>query len=322
MNGRDPAVGGLREVAGPSAPDPSLVVTLAGITFPTPVLAAPGPLEFGRQVRAVYDLRAFGGIVTKSVTLEPRPGHPGPDVVETAAGWLNAIGLRNPGVAGFITHDLPFLRTLERPIIVSIAGHRLADFVAVAELLGEEAGVAGLEINVSCPNVEDGLHFGVDPARTRALVAAVRARTALPVFVKLSPNVTDIVAIAQAAADAGADGLALINTLQGIAVDARTRRMRLGAGVGGLSGPAIKPVALRMVWEVAHRVALPIVGMGGIQTAEDAVEFLLCGAQAVAVASGVLHNARIAEEITQGLAAFLRDEGLASVTDLVGRLAR
>jgi dihydroorotate dehydrogenase (NAD+) catalytic subunit len=322
MNGRDPALGGLRQISQPSAPDRSLVATIAGITFPTPVLAAPGPLEFGRQVRAVFDLRAFGGIVTKSVTLEPRSGHPGPDVVETTAGWLNAIGLRNPGIAGFITHDLPFLRTLGRPIIVSIAGHRLADFVTVAELLSEEAGVAGLEINVSCPNVEDGLHFGTDPSRTRALVGAVRASTALPVFVKLSPNVTDIVAIAQAAAEAGADGLALINTLQGIAVDARTRRMRLGAGVGGLSGPAIKPVALRMVWEVARRVELPVVGMGGILTAEDVVEFLLCGAHAVAVASGVLHNAHVAEDITHGLAAFLREEGLSSVADLVGKLAR
>jgi len=294
---------------------------LAGIAFPTPVLAAPGPLEFGRQVRAVYDLRTFGGIVTKSVTLEPRPGHPGPDVVETAAGWLNAIGLRNPGVAGFILHDLPFLRTLERPIIVSIAGHRTEDFVAVAEVLSAEVGVAGLEINVSCPNVDDGLLFGTDPRRARALVAAVRARTALPMFVKLSPNVTDIVTIARAAADAGADGLALINTLQGIAVDARTRRMRLGAGVGGLSGPAVKPVALRMVWEVARRVALPIVGMGGIATAEDAVEFLLCGAHAVAVASSVLHNPRAAQDITEGLVRFLREKGLASVNDLVGKLA-
>ena len=301
--------------------DLALSVTLAGITFPTPILSAPGPLEFGRQVQAVYDLRAFGGLVTKSVTLEPRPGHPAPDVVETAAGWLNAIGLRNPGLAGFIMHDLPFLRTLGRPIIVSIAGHRAEDFVTVTEVLSEETGIAALEINVSCPNVDDGLLFGTDPRRTQALVTQVRARTALPLFVKLSPNVTDIVAIARAAADAGADGLALINTLQGIAVDARTRRMRLGAGVGGLSGPAIKPVALRMVWEVARGVALPIIGMGGIDTAEDAVEFLLCGAHAVAVASGVLSNPRAAEDITEGLTRFLKEEGLRSVTDLVGKLA-
>ncbi len=305
-----------------SSPSPSLSVILAGITLPTPVLAAPGPLEFGRQVQAIYDLRAFGGFVTKSVTLEPRTGHPGPDVVESAAGWLNAIGLRNPGVAGFIMYDLPFLRTLARPIIVSIAGHRLEDYATVTEVLSDEAGVAGLEINVSCPNVDDGLFFGTDPGRTHALVAAVRKRTSLPVFVKLSPNVTDIVPIARAAADGGADGLALINTLQGLAVDARTRRPRLGAGIGGLSGPAIKPVALRMVWEVAQEVRLPIIGMGGIATAEDAVEFLLCGADAIAVASGVLRNPQVAEEITEGLRTYLATEGLRSVSDLVGGLAQ
>lgn len=320
MTRGDPGPGTLQNTAQRSAPGPSLSVALAGIDFPTPVLAAPGPLEFGRQVQAVYDLRAFGGIVTKSVTLEPRRGHAGPDVVETAAGWLNAIGLRNPGVAGFIMHDLPFLRTLGRPIIVSIAGHRVEDYAQMAEVLSDEAGVAGLEINVSCPNVEDGLLFGTDPVRTRALVEAVRARTALPLFAKLSPNVTDIGAIASAAADGGADGLALINTLQGLAVDPHTRRPRLGAGIGGLSGPAIKPVALRMVWEVAQRVSLPIIGMGGIAGVDDALEFLLCGADAVAVASGVLRNPRIAEEITEGLRARLEAESLTSVTDLVGRL--
>ena len=320
MSGRDPGPGTLQDTMQRSAPGSSLSVALAGIHFPTPVLAAPGPLEFGRQVQAVYDLRAFGGIVTKSVTLEPRPGHPGPDVVDVASGWLNAIGLRNPGVAGFIMHDLPFLRTLERPIIVSIAGHRIEDYGEAAEVLSDEAGIAGLEINVSCPNVDDGLLFGTDTQRTRGLVEAVRVRTALPLFVKLSPNVTDIGAIARAAAAGGADGIALINTLQGLAVDPQTRRPRLGAGIGGLSGPAIKPVALRMVWEVAQQVDLPIIGIGGITTADDALEFLLCGADAVAVASGVISNPRIAEEITEGLSAYLAAQGLKSVAELVGRL--
>lgn len=320
MSGRDPGPSTLHDTLQRSAPGSSLSVTLAGIQFPTPVLAAPGPLEFGRQVQAVYDLRAFGGIVTKSVTLEPRSGHPGPDVLDVASGWLNAIGLRNPGVAGFIMHDLPFLRTLERPIIVSIAGHRLDEYAEAAEVLSDEAGIAGLEINVSCPNVDDGLLFGTDAKRTRALVEAVRARTVLPLFVKLSPNVTDIGVIARGAADGGADGLALINTLQGLAVDVLTRRPHLGAGIGGLSGPAIKPVALRMVWEVAQQVDLPIIGMGGIATADDAIEFLLCGADAVAVASGVISNPRIAEEITEGLRAYLADRGLLSVADLVGKL--
>lgn len=299
---------------------PSLGVTLAGIDFSTPVLAAPGPLEFGRQVQATYDLRTFGGIVTKSVTLEPREGHPGPQTVEVTAGWLNAVGLRNPGVASFIARDLPFLRTLSRPVIVSIAGGHADEYVALAELLSGEDGVAALELNVSCPNVADGLHFGTDPSRTRALVDAVRGRTPLPLFVKLTPNVTDIGVIARAAADGGADGLALINTLNALSVDARKRRARLGAGFGGLSGPAVKPVALRMVWEVAQAVRLPIIGMGGIANWEDAVEFLLCGAHAVAVASALIDNPRAAEEITEGLAAYMAESAIERATDLVGAL--
>ncbi|MDR7419955.1 MAG: dihydroorotate dehydrogenase [Armatimonadota bacterium] len=303
-----------------SSVTPALDVTLAGITFPTPVLSAPGPLEFGRQVQAAYDLRAFGGFITKSVTLEPREGHPGPHTIDVRGGWMNAVGLRNPGVAAFIARDLPFLRTLGRPIIVSVAGHRADEFATVAEVLSSEPGVAGLEVNVSCPNVEDGLHFGTDPRRTRDLVTRVRTATPLPLFVKLSPNVSDITTIATAAADAGADGLSLINTLRGLAVDARTRRGRLGAGMGGLSGAAIKPVALRMVWEVAQRVRLPIIGMGGIATAEDAVEFLLCGAHAIAIATAVIDNPNAAVEITEGLRAYCAEHGIERVADLVGAL--
>ncbi len=297
-----------------------LEVTLAGITFPTPVLAAPGPLEFGRQVQAVYDLRTFGGLITKSVTLEPREGNAAPHTVPSAGGWVNSVGLRNPGVAGFIARDLPFLRTLGRPILVSIAGGRIDEYAELAEVLSQEVGIAGLEVNISCPNTDDGLEFGTDPARARSLVAAVRARTPLPLFVKLSPNVTDVTTIADAAAESGADGLSLINTLAALTVDMRTRRGRLGTGIGGLSGPAIKPVALRMVWEVAQRVRLPIIGMGGIATAEDAVEFLLCGAHAVAIAAAVIDNPRAAEEITEGLRSHLEAEGIARVSELTGAL--
>ncbi len=320
MSSADAAAGSVRARSPRRISAPALDVTLAGITFPTPVLAAPGPLEFGRQVQAAYDLRAFGGIITKSVTLEPREGNPVPHTIPSAAGWLNSVGLRNPGVAGFIARDLPFLRTLDRPIIISIAGGRIADYAEVAGLLGDEPGIAGLEINVSCPNTDDGLEFGTDPTITGALVAAVRARTRLPLFVKLSPNVTDITLIARAAADAGADGLSLINTLAALAIDISTRRGRLGTGIGGLSGPAIKPVALRMVWEVAQRVRLPIIGTGGIATAEDAVEFLLCGAHAVAIAAAVIDNPRAAEEMTEGLRAYLATEGIARAADLTGTL--
>ncbi len=320
MRHSEAATGSRRERSPHPLPGAALEVTLAGITFPTPVLAAPGPLEFGRQVQAVHDLRAFGGIITKSVTLEPRDGNPAPHTVPSASGWVNSVGLRNPGVAGFIARDLPFLRTLGRPILVSIAAGRITDYAELAEVLAEEPGIAGLEVNISCPNTDDGLEFGTDAGRTGALVAAVRARTGLPLVVKLSPNVTDIAAIADAAARAGADGLSLINTLAALTIDIRTRRGRLGTGIGGLSGPAIKPVALRMVWDVAQRVRLPVIGMGGIATAEDAVEFLLCGAHAVAIAAAVIDRPRAAEEITDGLRAYLAAEGIAHVSELTGAL--
>ncbi len=320
MRHGEAATGSQRERSPYLSSGAPLEVTLAGITFPTPVLAAPGPLEFGRQVQAVYDLRAFGGLITKSVTLEPREGNPAPHTVPSAGGWVNSVGLRNPGVAGFIARDLPFLRTLGRPILVSIAGGRITEYAELAEVLSEEVGIAGLEVNISCPNTGDDLEFGTDPARTGSLVAAVRARTRLPLFVKLSPNVTDITVIADAAAESGADGLSLVNTLAALTVDMRTRRGRLGTGIGGLSGPAIKPVALRMVWEVAQRVRLPIIGMGGIATAEDAVEFLLCGAHAVAIAAACIDNPRVAEEITEGLRSHLAAEGIARVSELTGAL--
>ncbi len=320
MSHSEAATGSRRERSPRPSSGAALEVTLAGITFPTPVLAAPGPLEFGRQVQAVHDLRAFGGIITKSVTLEPRDGNPAPHTVPSAGGWVNSVGLRNPGVAGFIARDLPFLRTLGRPILVSIAAGQIADYAELAELLTEEPDIAGLEVNISCPNTDDGLEFGTDAARTGALVAAVRARTRLPLFVKLSPNVTDITTIANAAAEAGADGLSLINALAALTIDVQTRRGRLGTGTGGLSGPAIKPVALRMVWEVAQRVRLPIIGMGGIATAEDAVEFLLCGAHAVAIAAAVIDKPRAAEEITEGLRAHLAAEGIGRVSELTGAL--
>jgi len=300
--------------------DPDLRVEMCGISFPHPVLSASGPLGHGREVAQVYDLASFGGFVTKSITLEARDGNPRPHWVETDAGWINSVGLRNPGLAGFLTKELPFLRTLGIPIIASIAGHSTEEYVSLAEWLSDADGVAAIEVNASCPNVADGMTFSTDPLPMGALVRAVRAAARRPLFVKLSPNVTDVVAIARAAAGEGADALTLINTLQGLAIDARTRRPRLGGGTGGLSGPAIRPVAVRMVWDVSRQVRLPIIGCGGIATAEHAAEFFLAGATLVAVGSAGLSDSGVIPRVADGLRTLLRELGMRSIRDLVGAL--
>jgi dihydroorotate dehydrogenase (NAD+) catalytic subunit len=304
----------------PTAVAPSLAVEVAGIRFPNPVLSAPGPLGFGHEAQNVVDLRAFGGFVTKTVTIEPREGNPLPHMAQTEAGWLNSLGLPNDGAAAFVTRDLPFLRTLGIPIIVSVAGHSIEEFGTLVELIGGENDVAGVELNLSCPNVDDGLIFGTDPSLTGALIGHLRPLTSKPLIAKLSPNVTDIVAIARAARDGGADALTLINTLTGLTIDVETRRSRLGVVTGGLSGPAIRPVAVRMVWEVASAVSLPIIGAGGIGSATDALEFIIAGAQAVAVASAVIDRPTVVEEICAGLQDYLRRHNVRSITELVGTL--
>jgi len=304
----------------PAAGHPSLAVEVAGIRFAHPVLAAPGVLGFGREAQGVTDLRAFGGFITKSITLEAQIGNPVPHMAKTDAGYLNSLGLPNPGLAGFLTREMPFLRTLGIPIIVSAAGHTVGEFVAITEWLNDEPDVAAIELNVSCPNVEAGLTFGVDPGLTRDLVSAVRRVARLPVWVKLTPNVTDITVIARAAEEAGADALSVTNTLVGMAVDVRTRRSKLGTAAGGLSGPAIRPVAVYLAWRVASASRLPVVGTGGIATAEDALEFLIAGARAVAVGTAVIDNPRAADEIRSGLAAYLQAEHLDSVRDIIGTL--
>jgi len=299
---------------------PPLEVEIAGIRFAHPVLAAPGPLGFGREARAVADLRAFAGFITKSVTLDPRGGNPVPHLAKVEGGYLNALGLPNPGIAGFLTREMPFLRTLGTPVIVSVAGHSVAEFVTLAQMLSAEPGVAAVELNVSCPNVEAGLTFGVDPRLTYDLVCAVRAAASVPVWVKLTPNVTDITVIARAAGDAGADALTVANTLLGTAVDIHTRRSRLGTIAGGLSGQAIRPVAVYLTWRVASVSRLPIIGTGGIATAADALEFLIAGARAVAVGTAVIDNPRVAEEIRSGLSAYLEASRVQSLEEIIGSL--
>ncbi len=302
------------------AGSPDLSVELAGLRLSNPVLCAAGPLGHGREVAQVYDLRAFGAFVTKSITLEPREGNPRPHLVRTEAGWLNSVGLRNPGLAAFLSKDLPFLRTLGIPVVASVAGHSVEEFRTLAAWLGEAEGVAALELNVSCPNVTDGLLFGADPARLAALVAAVREVTDLPLFVKLAPDFLDPVRAARAAVEAGADALTVTNTLPGMAVDVRTRRPKLGGVTGGLSGPAIRPVAVRLVWEVARAVPVPVVGVGGVTSWEDAAEFFLVGARAVGMGSALLENPRAHLEVIAGLRDYLKTLGVASVCDLVGAL--
>lgn len=295
----------------------NLKVNLGGIEMKNPVTVASG--TFGGPEYAPYvDLNRLGAVVIKGTTLKPRQGNPTPRIWETPAGILNCIGLMNPGVEVFLHEHLPFYRQYDVPVIVNIAGNTVEEYGLLAEKLNVE-GVAGLEVNISCPNVKKGgMAFGTDPAMVREVVAAVRAATPKPVIVKLSPNVTDIVAIAEAAATAGADALSLINTLLGMAIDIRTRRPALGNVMGGLSGPAIKPVAVRCVWQVAQAVDLPIVGMGGIMTAADALEFILAGATAVAVGTANFVNPRATLDIIEGLEAYCREEGITDIKELIG----
>lgn len=301
--------------------EPKLAVNLAGIKMKNPVMTASGTCGYGREYRDFYDVNELGAIVVKGLTREPRPGNPVPRIAETPAGILNAIGLQNPGLDVFLREEIPYLRELSLPVIVNIAGNEVEDYRALAAALDGTGGIAALEVNISCPNVKKGgMAFGTDPDAAHAVVRAIRQETGLPVIVKLSPNVTDITAIARGVEAAGADAVSLINTLVGMAVDIRTRRPVIANIVGGLSGPAVKPVALRMVWEVARAVRLPIIGIGGISTAEDAIEFLLAGATAVAVGTASFVNPRAPVEIIAGISQYLAANGIADVNELIGGL--
>lgn len=299
-----------------------LSVRIAGLELKNPVLLASGTAGFGRELARAYDLGRLGGLVTKAVTPRPRAGNPPPRVIETPAGMLNAIGLANPGLEAFIADELPFLRACGCPVVVNIAGEDEAEFAALAARLDGLDGVSALEVNISCPNVRcGGLAFGVDPTSAGAAVAAVRRATRLPVIAKLSPNVTDIRSIARAVVAAGADAVSLINTLVGMVIDVRRRRPVLANLTGGLSGPAVRPVGVRMVWEVAASVGVPVIGLGGIISANDALEYLLAGAGAVMVGTGNFVDPTCALRVIAGLEQYLEAEGFAAVSELVG-LAR
>ena len=302
---------------------PKLEVQLGPLRLQNPVLAASGTFGYGTEYADLVDLNRLGGIMVKGTTLRPRAGNPMPRMVETPAGCLNAIGLQNVGVEAFIREKLPFLRQYRCAVIVNIAADVREEFEELAERLDGVEGVHALELNISCPNQQrGGIEFGVDPEATHDVVSRVRQRTRLPLIVKLSPNVTDIRDTARAAVDGGADILSLVNTFVGTAIDAKTRRFKLANVTGGLSGPAIKPLALYMVWKVAQAVSVPIIGMGGIMNATDAVEFLLAGASAVAVGTANYVNPRISIEVLEGIEQYLVDQGDKSVKDIVGTVKR
>ena len=301
-------------------PNPSMSVKLAGLTLKNPVMTASGTFGFGLEYGEFFDVSKLGAIVVKGTTLTPWPGNSGQRIVETPAGMLNSIGLENPGVDVFLTQTLDKLKALDTHIIVNISGRTEEEYALLAEKLDVD-GVAALEVNISCPNVKQGgLAFGTDCAMASGVVEAVKACTKKPVIVKLSPNVTDIAQMAQAVEAAGADAISLINTLTGMAIDVHTWKPKLGNGVGGLSGPAVKPVAVRMVYQVAKAVKVPIIGMGGIMTADDAAEFLLAGATAVAVGTAQFVNPTAALEVVQGLETYVQQRGLENVQQMIGQV--
>ena len=300
---------------------PDLRVNIGSLELANPVMTASGTFGYAREFQDLMNLHRLGAIIVKGISLYPREGNPPPRIVETACGMLNAIGLQNVGVDRFITEKMAYLQELNVPIIVNILGDSLAEYEEITSRLSGVSGIAGIEVNISCPNVKKGgVAFGTDPKMAAAVTAAVKKKTDMPVMVKLSPNVTDITLIARAVEDAGADAISLINTLIGMAIDLPTRRPALANIIGGLSGPAIKPVALRMVYQVAKAVSVPVIGIGGIETAEDALEFMLAGATAVQIGTANFINPRASEEVVEGIGAYALAEKLLSIRSLIGCL--
>ncbi len=296
-----------------------LSVSLPGLELKNPVMPASGCFGFGREYSQFYDLSVLGAVIMKAATGTERLGNPTPRVAETASGMLNAIGLQNPGVDRIIAEEIPFLRQFHIPIIANVAGSTVEEYEEVAKKLSKVEDLAAIELNISCPNVkEGGIQFGIDPDMAAEVTKRVKAVTSVPVYVKLSPNVTDIVQMAKAIEAAGADGLTMINTLTGMKIDLKTKKPLIANKTGGLSGPAIKPVAIRMIYEVRKHTSLPIIGMGGIQTAEDVLEFLLAGANAVAVGTANFQNPYVCPEIIHHLPIVLERYGFHSVKEATG----
>lgn len=319
MNGDGRAAG---QTDKPTAGEPDLRTEIAGVTLKNPVVTAAGTFT-ARESGQFYDISRLGAVTVKGVSAEPWQGNPTPRIAETHGGMLNAVGLQNPGVEHFIAEELPYLRQFDTAIIVNVAGHSVEEYCRVAERLAGAEGVDLLELNISCPNIkEGGIGFGTDPKLAAAVTAAVKRVVRQPVMVKLSPNVTDITEIARAVEAAGADALSLINTLLGMRIDLARRRPVLANGTGGLSGPAIKPVALRMVYQVRRAVDLPIIGMGGIMCGEDAAEFLMAGADAIAVGTAALARPTAPVDILQELKVCMEAQGFQNIRELQAALGR
>jgi dihydroorotate dehydrogenase (NAD+) catalytic subunit len=300
---------------------PDMRVDIGSLKLENPVMTASGTFGYAREFENLMNLHRLGAVIVKGISLHPRQGNPPPRIVETACGMLNAIGLQNVGVDRFITEKMNYLAGLNVPVIVNILGDSIAEYEEITARLQGVPGVAGIEVNISCPNVKKGgVAFGTDPKMAATVTAAVKGRSKVPVMVKLSPNVSDIGTVALAVQDGGADSVSLINTLIGMAIDLKTRKPALANVIGGLSGPAIKPVALRMVYEVARKVSIPVIGIGGIETAEDALEFMLAGATAVQVGTANFINPRASEDVVDGIAAYLTGEKLPSIRSIIGQL--
>ena len=303
---------------------PNLEVEIAGIKLKNPVMTASGTFGYGQEFSPFIDLDRLGAMVLKGITLKPKMGNPPPRVIETPSGMLNAIGLQNVGVEMLIKEKLPYLQKFNTPVIINISGDTIEEYVELARRLGEvseEKGIAGLEVNISCPNVKKGgMTWGTDAQSTYKIISSIRKATSLPLIVKLTPNVTDIKIIAQAAEEAGADALSLINTLVGMAVDIDSRKPKLANVSGGLSGPAVKPVALWLVWQVFQAVKIPIIGIGGIIKIEDALEFIIAGARAIEIGTANFVNPRVTVEIIEGIEKYLMENNIKDINELVGSM--
>lgn len=300
---------------------PDLSVDIAGMHLKNPIMTASGTFGYGEEFKDVVDLNLLGAIIVKGLSLAPAPGNKPPRIVETACGMLNAIGLENVGIEAFVRDKLPFLKKLSTPMVANIYGKTIDEYVGLAARIDDVDGISAIEVNISCPNVKaGGVAFGVDPRSVYQVVSAVRKASQKPLIIKLSPNVSDIATIAQRAEEGGADALSLINTITGMAIDIHTRKPKLANITGGLSGPAIKPIALRMVWQAVNAVKIPVIGIGGIVSAEDALEFFIAGASAVQIGTANFMNPSATIEILEGLTRYLKSNNMATLRNLYGTL--